>query len=230
MKILVVDDDIQLATIIAFTLQREGYTIVNAHDGVTALQLWEQEQPNLVLLDVNLPQMDGYEVLRRIRAVGKTPVLMLTVRNAEEDMVSGLDLGADDYITKPFSPRTLLARIRAVLRRIGEVPADDLTLGDFTLDLDRQEVRRASEASIKLTPLEFRLLHYLLVNQNHVLSNDNLIEHVWGYSDTGDKMLLKQLVRRLRRKIERDPATPRYLHNVAGVGYVLEDALTRVRE
>src|ERR1700742_3399758 len=100
MKILVVDDDIQLATIIAFTLQREGYTIVNAHDGVTALQLWEQEQPNLVLLDVNLPQMDGYEVLRRIRAVGKTPVLMLTVRNAEEDMVSGLDLGADDYITK----------------------------------------------------------------------------------------------------------------------------------
>jgi DNA-binding response OmpR family regulator len=225
MKILLVDDDLQLATIIAFTLQREGYTVVTAHDGASALRLWEQEQPHLVLLDVNMPPPDGYEVLRRIRAVGNTPVVMLTVRNAEEDTVAGLDLGADDYISKPFSPRTLLARLRAVLRRVGEMPADDLTFGDLTMDIDRQEVRRGNEPSVKLTPLEFRLLHYLWVNQNRVLSNDALIEHVWGYGDTGDKMLLKQLVRRLRRKIEPDPTTPRYLQNVAGVGYVLEDKL-----
>lgn len=225
MKILLVDDDLQLATIIAFTLQREGYTVVTAHDGVAALQLWEQERPHLVLLDVNMPPPDGYEVLRRIRAVGSTPVVMLTVRNAEEDTVAGLDLGADDYISKPFSPRTLLARLRAVLRRVGEMPADDLTFGDLTMDIDRQEVRCGNDASVKLTPLEFRLLHYLWVNQNKVLSNDALIEHVWGYGDTGDKMLLKQLVRRLRRKIEPDPTTPRYLQNVAGVGYVLEDKL-----
>lgn len=225
MKILLVDDDLQLATIIAFTLQREGYTVVTAHDGVAALQLWEQERPHLVLLDVNMPPPDGYEVLRRIRAVGSTPVVMLTVRNAEEDTVVGLDLGADDYISKPFSPRTLLARLRAVLRRVGEMPADDLTFGDLTMDIDRQEVRRGNEPSVKLTPLEFRLLHYLWVNQNKVLSNDALIEHVWGYGDTGDKMLLKQLVRRLRRKIEPDPTTPRYLQNVAGVGYVLEEQL-----
>lgn len=225
MKILLVDDDLQLATIIAFTLQREGYTVVTAHDGVAALQLWEQERPHLVLLDVNMPPPDGYEVLRRIRAVGSTPVVMLTVRNAEEDTVAGLDLGADDYISKPFSPRTLLARLRAVLRRVGEMPADDLTFGDLTMDIDRQEVQCGNDASVKLTPLEFRLLHYLWVNQNKVLSNDALIEHVWGYGDTGDKMLLKQLVRRLRRKIEPDPTTPRYLQNVAGVGYVLEDKL-----
>jgi len=226
MKILLVDDDLQLASIIAFTLQREGYTVVTAHDGVAALRLWEQEQPHLVLLDVNMPPPDGYEVLRRIRAVGNTPVVMLTVRNAEEDTVAGLDLGADDYISKPFSPRTLLARLRALLRRVGEMPADDLTFGDLTLDIDRQEVRRGNEASVKLTPLEFRLLNYLWVNQTRVLSNDALIEHVWGYGDTGDKMLLKQLVRRLRRKIEPDPTTPRYLQNVAGVGYVLEDKMT----
>lgn len=226
MKILLVDDDLQLATIIAFTLQREGYTVVTAHDGATALRLWEQEQPHLVLLDVNMPPPDGYEVLRRIRALGNTPVVMLTVRNAEEDLVEGLDLGADDYISKPFSPRTLLARLRAVLRRVGEMPADDLTFGDLTLDIDRQEVRRGNEPAVKLTPLEFRLLHYLWMNQNRVLSNDALIEHVWGYGDTGDKMLLKQLVRRLRRKIEPDPTTPRYLQNVSGVGYLLEDKLT----
>jgi DNA-binding response OmpR family regulator len=225
MKILLVDDDLQLASIIAFTLQREGYEVVTAHDGMTALQLWEQEQPHLVLLDVNMPPPDGYEVLRRIRAVGSTPVVMLTVRNEEEDTVAGLDLGADDYISKPFSPRTLLARLRAVLRRAGEMPADELTFGELTLDMDRQEIRRGEASPVKLTPLEFRLLHYLWVNQNRVLTNDALIEYVWGYGDTGDKMLLKQLVRRLRRKIEPDPTTPRYLQNVPGVGYVLEDRL-----
>ncbi|MGH2543239.1 MAG: response regulator [Ardenticatenaceae bacterium] len=222
MKILIVDDDRQLATIIAFTLRREGYSVVHAHDGPTALQLWEIEQPDLVLLDVNLPGIDGYEVLRQIRAVARTPVVMLTVRGEEEDTVRGLDLGADDYVTKPFSPRTLLARLRAVFRRAGvAITTSDLAIGELTLDIDRQEVLIGDSSRVHLTPLEYRLLHYLMVNQGQVLPAEMLIEYVWGYEDTGDRSLLKQLVRRLRRKIEPDPANPRYIETVTNVGYTL---------
>ncbi len=221
MKILAVDDDVQLATIIAFTLRREGFIVLSAHDGQAALALWEAEQPNLVLLDVNLPRLNGYEVLRHIREAGKTPVIMLTVRGDEEDMVRGLDLGADDYIPKPFSPKTLLARIRAVLRRSGAAPTGDLAASDLRLDVDRQEVRIADGAPVKLTPLEFRLLHFLMIHRGQVLPSETLIEHVWGYGDTGDRMLLKQLVRRLRRKIEADPANPTYIETVGSVGYAL---------
>jgi DNA-binding response OmpR family regulator len=220
-KILAVDDDVQLATIIAFTLRREGYLVVSAHDGASALTIWEQEQPDLLLLDVNLPDVNGYEVLRHIRQAGNTPVVMLTVRGDEEDVVQGLDLGADDYIAKPFSPRTLVARIRAVLRRGGKVPPSDLEVGELRLDVDRQEVQRGEEPSIKLTPLEYRLMHFLLVHQGQVLTSEQLIEHVWGYGDTGDRTLLKQLVRRLRRKVERDPAQPRYIETIPNVGYTL---------
>lgn len=222
MKILAVDDDIQLANIIAFTLRREGFQVLSAHDGQAALDLWAQEKPDLVLLDVNLPRLDGYEVLRRIRAASRTPVIMLTVRGEEEDTVRGLDLGADDYVTKPFSPTTLLARIRAVLRRAGGVlPADSLAAGDLRLDEDRQEVTVGDAPPAKLTPLEYRLLHVLLVNKGRVLPSDSLIEHVWGYEETGDRTLLKQLVRRLRLKVEADPANPRYIETVANVGYTL---------
>jgi DNA-binding response OmpR family regulator len=224
MKILAVDDDIQLATIIAFTLRREGFFVITAHDGHQALELWADEQPDLVLLDVNLPRLDGYEVLRQIRTHSPTPVIMLTARSDEEDLVRGLDLGADDYIAKPFSPKTLLARIRAVLRRSGtttsgDLSPNDLTAGDLHLDPDRQEARLRDGPAIKLTPLEYRLLHYLIVNRGQVIPADTLIEHVWGYRDTGDRTLLKQLVRRLRRKIEPDPATPRYIETIPNIGY-----------
>jgi len=221
MRVLVVDDDLQLAALIAFTLRREGFEVIKAADGEAALAAWEAQQPDLVILDVNLPRLDGYKVLRRIRAAGPTPVIMLTVRDEEDDMVQGLDLGADDYIAKPFSPKNLLARIRAVLRRSGKQPPADLTFGDLTLDVDRQEVRRAGGEAIKLTPLEFRLLHYLFVNQGQVLPSDMIIEYVWGYGDSGDRAALKQLVRRLRLKIEPDPGTPRYIETVPGVGYTL---------
>lgn len=221
MKILAVDDDVQLATLIAFTLRREGYEVLSAHDGHAALTQWEAEQPDLVLLDVNLPHLDGYEVLRRIRTGGSTPVILLTVRGDEEDMVRGLDLGADDYVAKPFSPKTLLARIRAVLRRGGAVPSDDLTVGELRLDVDRQEVIIADSPPVKLTPLEYRLLHYLMLNRGQVLPSEALIEHVWGYGETGDRTLLKQLVRRLRRKVEADPANPRTIETVASIGYTL---------
>ncbi len=221
MRVLVVDDDMQLAALIAFTLRREGFEVIKAADGEAALAAWEAQQPDLVILDVNLPRLDGYKVLRRIRAAGLTPVIMLTVRDEEDDMVRGLDLGADDYIAKPFSPKNLLARIRAVLRRSGKQPPADLTFDDLTLDVDRQEVRRAGGEVIKLTPLEFRLLHYLFVNQGQVLPSDMIIEYVWGYGDSGDRSALKQLVRRLRLKIEPDPGTPRYIETVPGVGYTL---------
>ncbi|HYN90155.1 MAG TPA: response regulator transcription factor [Ardenticatenaceae bacterium] len=219
MKILVVDDDAQLAGIIGFTLRREGFLVLEARDGEAALDVWEREQPDLVLLDVNLPRVNGYEVLARIRVAGRTPVIMLTVRGDEEDVVRGLDLGADDYVAKPFSPKTLLARIRAVLRRGGLAPSGDLVAGDLCVDVDRQEARIDDGPPVKLTPLEYRLLHYLMVNRGTVLSSDAIIEHVWGYGDSGDRMLLKQLVRRLRRKIEADPANPRYVETIPNVGY-----------
>jgi DNA-binding response OmpR family regulator len=221
MKVLVVDDDEQLAALVAFTLRREGYEVVSASDGVAALESWAAERPDLVLLDVNLPRLDGYEVLARLRAGGGPPVILLTVRSDEEDVVRGLDLGADDYVAKPFSPRTLLARIRAVLRRGGIAPSDDVAAGDLRLDADRQEVLVGDRAPVRLTPLEYRLLDYLMVNAGRVLKTEALIEHVWGYEGTGDRVLLKQLVRRLRRKVEPDPAHPRYVQTVSGIGYVL---------
>src|SRR5919202_5842649 len=223
MKILVVDDDAQLSSIINFTLRREGFMVLNAGDGEQALELWRQEQPDLVLLDVNLPKLSGQEVLRRLRradAAQRTPVIMLTVRADEDDIVQGLDLGADDYVAKPFSPKTLLARIRAVLRRAaGPVPTGDLHASDLTLDIDRQQVLRGDAPPIRLTPLEFRLLQYLMIHRGQVIPSEVLIEHVWGYDDTGDRMLLKQLIRRLRRKIETDPANPRYIETVPNIGY-----------
>ncbi len=179
-----------------------------------------QEQPDLVLLDINLPKLSGLEVLRRIRAESKTPVIMLTVRAEDEDVVRGLDLGADDYIAKPFSPKTLLARIRAVLRRTTTaMPTGDLAVGPLRLDVDRQEILPSDGAPIHLTPLEFRLLQYLMIHAGQVVDSDSLIQHVWGNDESGDRMLLKQLVRRLRRKIESDPANPRYIETVPNVGY-----------
>ncbi|MGB8648798.1 MAG: response regulator transcription factor [Anaerolineae bacterium] len=220
MKILVVDDDAQLSSIIGFALKRESWLVVNARDGQAALDVWAREQPDLVLLDINLPRLSGLEVLRRIRTESKTPVILLTVRADEEDVVRGLDLGADDYIAKPFSPKTLLARMRAVLRRTGTpLPEGDLTAGDLTLDVNRQEVIRAHNAPVHLTPLEFRLLQHLMVHQGQVVESDELIQRVWGYDDSGDRMLLKQLIRRLRRKIEADPANPHYIETVPNVGY-----------
>lgn len=223
MKILVVDDDAQLSSIISFTLKREGFSVLNAHDGETALTLWQQTQPDLILLDVNLPRLNGHEVLRRVRAESKTPIIMLTVRADEEDVVQGLNLGADDYIAKPFSPKTLVARIRAVMRRISTSLDTNLNIGNLTLDVDRQQIQHGQDSPIRLTPLEFRLLQHLMAHRGHVLSAEELIEHVWGYADTGNRDLLKQLIRRLRRKVEVDPANPRYIETIPNVGYCFNE-------
>lgn len=223
MKILIVDDDAQLASIIGFALRREGWPVITARDGEAALQAWAAEEPDLVLLDINLPKLSGLEVLKRIRAEARgldTRVIMLTVRANEEDVVRGLDLGADDYIAKPFSPKTLLARIRAVLRRTqGIAPSGDLSTPDWSLDVDRQQLVYPNRAPMHLTPLEFRLLQHLMIHRGQVVDSDSLIQHVWGYDDSGDRILLKQLVRRLRRKVEADPADPRYIETVPNVGY-----------
>jgi DNA-binding response OmpR family regulator len=225
MKILIVDDDLELLGLISYALRQAGYVTVEASDGAAALVTYERESPDLVILDVNLPRLSGLEVCRRIRDGGATPVMMLTVRGAEEDQVQALDLGADDYLTKPFSPRTLLARVRALLRRAGgaEKPAP-LQAGDFALDLEKQAVTVSGRDPVRLTRLELRLLQLLLANAGHTLPSERLLRHVWGSRASDDRQLLKQLVHRLRQKIETDAADPRYLVTVSGVGYALQAA------
>jgi len=224
-KILVVDDDLELLRLIAFALRQAGYMVLEAQDGPQALAVFERERPDLVVLDVNLPRLNGFEVLKKIRAVSEgLPVMMLTVRTGEEDQVRGLDLGADDYLGKPFSPRTLLARVRALLRRAGVDRPAPLTAGDLLLDLETQTVRVKGGDPVRLTNLEVRLMQLLLANGGHTLPLERLTSHVWGYRGLGDRQLLKQLVHRLRRKIEVDPASPRYLVTVTGVGYALYPA------
>lgn len=222
MKILVVDDDIELRGLIGFALRQAGYLVVDAATGPDALQVWEREQPDLAILDVNLPGLSGFDVCQQIRAESAIPIMMLTVRNTEEDQVRGLDLGADDYLSKPFSPRTLLARVRALLRRSEIDRPSPLQTGDIELDVERQTVRVRGGDAIRLTNLEFRLLQYLVANANHTITADRLTGHVWGYRGIGDKQLLKQLVHRLRQKIEANPAEPQYVLTMAGIGYMLQ--------
>lgn len=221
MKILIVDDDDELRELIGFALRQAGYFVLHAADGMAALRVFDAEQPDLVILDVNLPHLNGLEVCRRIRAESSVPIMMLTVRSSEEDQVQGLDTGADDYLTKPFSPRTLLARVRALLRRVEIDRPTPHAIGDLQLDLEQQTVRVCQGTPTRLTNLEFRLLQYALANAERTLSTERLLTHVWGYRGTGDKQLLKQLVHRLRQKIERNPAEPQYLVTVAGIGYLL---------
>ena len=222
MKILVVDDDLELLGLIGFALRQAGYLVIEASDGPGALDTFAREQPDMAILDVNLPGLSGFEVCRRIRAESAAPIMMLTVRNSEEDQVHGLDNGADDYLTKPFSPRTLLARVRALLRRAEIDRPSPLHAGELALDVERQSVSVRGAAPIRLTSLEFRLLQYLLANAGHTITAERLTSHVWGYRGVGDKQLLKQLVHRLRQKLEQNPAEPLYIVTIPGVGYLLQ--------
>jgi DNA-binding response OmpR family regulator len=224
MKALVVDDDRVLADVVSFALRREGFSVIQAHDGPTALERWAEERPDLIILDVNLPKMDGFTVCQRIRRESDTPIIMLTVRGEEDDIVHGLELGADDYISKPFSPRQLLARAQAVLRRAGQISSASPTkAGDLVMAPSRREVRIGLGETISLTPLEGRLLDFLMVNAGQVLTIDTIIDHVWG-PDGGDRDMLRQLIRRLRTKVEPDPKNPRYIKTIPGLGYGLVDS------
>jgi len=220
MKALIVDDDLALADVVSFTMRRAGFETSVAHDGRAALERWQAESPDIVILDLNLPKLDGLSVCRQIRAQDDTPIIILSVRGEEDDIVVGLKLGADDYVVKPFSPRQMMARVEAVLRRAGASPVSPgpVTAGDLTLDPLRFELRRGDEPLAELTRLESRLLEILMRNSDQVLPADSLIDYVWGPAG-GDRTMLKQLVYRLRRKMEADPAHPIYLETVANVGY-----------
>ena len=222
MKALVVDDDLALADVVSFTLRKVGFDVIVAYDGLTALERWQTELPDFIILDLNLPKMDGLSVCRRIRAQDNNiPIIILSVRDEEDDIVTGLKLGADDYIVKPFSPRQMVARVEAVLRRSGAAyPAPGpVSVGNLTLDPSRCKVFYREELLAKLTPLECRLLQVLMINRGQVMPATALIDHVWGPGG-GDRAMLKQLVYRLRSKIESRPPKP-IIETIPGVGYSL---------
>jgi DNA-binding response OmpR family regulator len=220
MKALIVDDDLALVDVIDFTLRRAGFTTVFAHDGETALKRWEAESPDLIVLDWNLPRLSGLEVCRRIRALADTPIILLSVRSEEGDIVTGLEVGADDYILKPFSPRQLVARAEALLRRAkaSKIGPQRLSTGELTLDTTRAQVIVNNGPPIKLSRLECRLLELLVLNRGMVLPVDTLIDHIWGPAG-GDRTMVKQLVYRIRKKIEKSLSDPQYIETIDGVGY-----------
>jgi DNA-binding response OmpR family regulator len=222
MKILVVDDDPDLLSLVGFALAQSGFVVVKAADVPTALKVFAAESPDLAILDINLPGGSGFDICAAIRRQSRIPVMMLTARGEEEDLVRALDLGADDYLTKPFSPRTLLARVRALLRRAGLEGGDALAVGRLRLDLEALVLHVGDAPPVKLTKLETRLLQILLANAGHVVGTERLLTHVWGHRGSGDRQLLKQLVHRLRHKIESDPAEPQVLKTEAGAGYRLD--------
>ncbi len=223
MKILIVDDDLDLLSLVGFALSQAGFVVVKATDVPSALKVFAAESPDLAILDINLPGGSGFDICEGIRRQSRIPVMMLTARGEEEDLVRALDLGADDYLTKPFSPRTLLARVRALLRRAGLETGGAMSAGSLRLDLESHALHVGDAAPVKLTKLETRLLQILIANAGHVVGTERLLTHVWGHRGSGDRQLLKQLVHRLRHKIEDDPAAPKVLRTEAGAGYRLEE-------
>ena len=225
MRLLLVEDFAALRLALLSGLQDEGYAVDAAADGGQGWWLAERNTYDLVILDIMLPGIDGLEILRRLRArPDGTPVLLLTARDEVGDRVRGLDLGADDYLTKPFSPRTLLARVKALLRRAGMETGGPLNAGPLSLDLEGLSLRVGEAAPMRLTKLETRLLQILIANAGHVVGTERLLTHVWGHRGSGDRQLLKQLVHRLRHKLETDPAAPQMLKTEPGAGYRLDTA------
>jgi len=224
--VLVIEDEETLVEALRYNLAREGYRVATAADGEQALELAERERPDLVLLDLMLPKLDGLEVTRILRKRSSVPILMLTARATEVDKVVGLELGADDYVTKPFSMRELLARVRAVFRRqemlkTGSATTDPsrrLSAGDLSIDLDTHQATLAGQP-LSLKPREFDLLAFLVQNRGHAFTRDQLLERVWGYDYAGDTRTVDVHVRWLREKIEANPAEPTRILTVRGVGY-----------
>ncbi len=235
-KILVVDDEVTLLETLSYNLKKQGYDVEMASDGPTALELARSNHPDLIVLDIMLPGMDGFEVCRKIRKDMNTPVLMLTARDDEIDRVVGLEVGADDYLTKPFSMRELLARVKALLRRVRLIreelatvapaaeptaPQQVLAFGSLILDLSRHEIR-LDNLPLALKPKEYELLVYFAQHRGIVLSRDHILENVWGWDYTGDSRTVDVHIRWLREKIELDPSIPTRLVTVRGAGYRFE--------
>lgn len=219
-SILVVDDDLALADVLAFTLRRAGYEVFLAHSGRDALEQFSREPPDLVILDWMLPDMDGLQVCARLRNESGVPIVMLTVRFGDDDVVAALEAGADEYITKPFSPRQAVARVGALLRRASGKPQEILRAGTISLDMERREISWEGHAPIRLTRLEARLLQALLQNAGHVVTTSSLIARVWG-PDGATQEMLKQLIYRLRNKLEAETGAPLLIETIKDRGYAL---------
>ncbi len=227
-KILVVDDEKPISDIIKFNLEKEGFEVVVAFDGQEAVEKVEEENPDLIVLDVMLPKMDGLEVVREVRKTHSMPIIMVTAKETEIDKVLGLELGADDYVTKPFSNRELVARVKANLRRQAatetvqeeetEPETNDISIGDLTIHPDAYYVTKNSEV-IELTHREFELLHYLVRHVGQVMTREHLLEEVWDFDYLGDVRTVDVTIRRLREKVEDNPSHPNYIITRRGVGY-----------
>jgi DNA-binding response OmpR family regulator len=225
--ILVVDDERNISEVVSLYLARAGYGVKIAHDGATALQLIAAEKPDLIILDLMLPEVDGLEITRQLRTHSETPIIMLTARRSETDRILGLEMGADDYVVKPFSPQELVSRVRAVLRR-SHAQSSPPTPGERTLEFPGIRIDFATRLvevagrEISLTAKEFDLLWFLAGHPRQVFNRDQLLDHVWGETDYLDPSTVTVHVRRLREKIETDAGNPRYIHTVWGVGYKFE--------
>ncbi|HVP21660.1 MAG TPA: response regulator transcription factor [Anaerolineaceae bacterium] len=224
--ILVVDDEERMARFIRLNLETDGFQVVEAFRGMQAIQVLRDSLPDLVILDVMMPDMDGFEVLKMIREISSVPVIMLTAKGEEDDRVHGLELGADDYVTKPFSPRELVSRVRAVLRRneASGVPSKELIEVDdhLRIDFGRREVWVDGKL-VKLRPTEYRLLYHLVQNAGWVLTYDQILSKVWGYEYRDEPHYVRLYINYLRQKIEQDPANPKYILTERGVGYRFVD-------
>jgi two-component system, OmpR family, response regulator len=226
-KVLVVEDDSNLLEAVKYNLRKDGHDVVTAGDGETALEVARKEKPDIIILDIMLPKLNGFEVCRILRKEMTVPILMLTAKVDETDKIVGLEIGADDYMTKPFSMRELMARIRAMLRRAkitGQTPPEEtapIKIGDIEVDTARHRVV-LSGARLELSPKEFDLLAFLAKNKGLVFSREQLLEKVWGYDFAGDTRTVDVHIRWLRQKIEADAGRPRYLMTVRGTGYKLE--------
>lgn len=227
-RILVVDDEKTIVKGLKFNLEKEGFEVIAAYDGEEALRLYYEEKPDLIVLDLMLPEIDGFEVCRRIRKTDNVPIIMLTARGDDIDKILGLELGADDYVTKPFNPRELAARIKAILRRSqshGIDPASMrvIRLQGLEIDLFQHKVR-VNDKEVELTSKEFALLSLLASNPGRVFSREQLLEHVWGYDYYGDARTVDVHIRHLREKIEPDAGSPQLILTVWGTGYKFREA------
>ncbi len=224
--ILVVDDEQRMVRFIRLNLEQDGFRVISAYNGMEALDQVRRALPDLVLLDVMMPDIDGFEVLRRIREVSNVPVIMLTAKGEEDDRVRGLELGADDYVTKPFSPRELVSRVRAVLRRTTAVagePSKVIEVDDWLkLDFNRREIW-VNGKLVKLRPTEYRLLYHLVQNAGWVVTHEQLLAKVWGHEYRDEPHYVRLYINYLRKKIEKDPANPEYILTERGVGYRFVD-------
>ena len=222
-KVLIVDDEKNIVDILKFNLKKEGFDTIEAYDGEKAMELALSEKPDLILLDVMLPKTDGFTVCRKLRQSISTPILMLTAKEEEVDKVLGLELGADDYITKPFSQRELMARVKANIRRTSFEDSDTavgsiIKCGGIVIDADRYEIKRDDE-TIELTLREFELVKFLAIHHGQIFSRENLLEKVWGYEYYGDVRTVDVTIRRVREKLEKDPSNCEYIMTKRGVGY-----------